>query len=116
MHFVAHTLHLRNLCCCQQKYDPVSTLPGTTDISPFHPHDLSHAVTDRGLQGDILYDRVLSSLAERVTQAAADRGQCLKSLFSLLKNSLKCIMTALQQSEGGFKPSFTACTIKKNLE
>ena len=33
----------------------------------------------------MLYDRVLSSIAERVTQAAADRGRSLGSPFFLLK-------------------------------
>ena len=33
----------------------------------------------------MLYDRVLSSIAERVIQAAADRGRSLGSPFSLLK-------------------------------
>ena len=41
--------------------------------------------TDRGRQGDALYDRVLSSIAERVSQACLERSRSLGSPFSLLK-------------------------------
>ena len=38
-----------------------------------------------GRQGDMLYDRVMSSVAERVAVAAAERGRALGCPFSLLK-------------------------------
>lgn len=38
-----------------------------------------------GRQGDVLYDRVMASVTERVTVAAIDKGRALGSPFSLLK-------------------------------
>lgn len=52
---------------------------------PLHNPTLHHTGSDRGRQGDALYDRVLSSIADRVSQACIERSRSLGSPFSLLK-------------------------------